>query len=938
MSTADTDPKTAADPAASVAAADEVRVTPRPVREEQAWREIGHTDFAPGVRWALVIGFLTFITLVPLVQLLVPDAVFARLLGHQAGADEPAEGAAVLRATVLAISDPPQRDGVYDDFLMRLRVQVDDGSAVGVSASEVVLVVTAMRDSAVLPVAAVEPGATIQVVPKPWAEVEPDLAGINASELPGALDASVETWYAAAIAVEGARELPAGMDFMGAWVGRGGDLPADARVGLGAGMAQAWADADGLLGGFLAANGHLARRIKLYETGLDDNAVLSLALRPSVQSLMTRLGVGNEQAFVGRDGWLFYAPGVTALTGPGFLDAKQLARRARSGDGFSEPPQPDPRTAIIDFRDQLAARGVELVLLPTPVKPSIHPGQLSGRMSDATEPVRNRSFEAFIADLQAAGVRVFDPASILMQAAADGDGYLATDTHWRPAAMTAVAEALAAELAGDLPAVPSPGWQRGAAEFTQLGDIGTMLELPAGQSVVAAETARIQPVRDAQGRSWRADARADVLLLGDSFTNIYHLEGMGWGASAGFAEQLAVELDRPLDLLARNDAGAHASRQMLVDALTRDPLRLRGKRVVIWQFAERELAVGDWKLLALPDVQPAMEPDQPTLALGPALTEPAAAPAAFAAIAEAAEHRAVVGLDDWLFVTSELKHLGSAPFWGEHVDDPDMDPVRAIADLHNQLYDLGIDLVLAPVPPRAVIYPDKVFASVPVDDAGHPQRLDPTLQACYEALRAEGVDVLDLTDRFIAARADDAEQGPIMCEQDTHWSPRGVQLAAREVYDHVADLEWVEEAELTEVEAGEPQVIEYVGDLVDRVPDHPVTVSRATITPVSDAGEAPFADDSPVLVLADSHGLVFSSGGDMHAEAAGFAEHLAAEFVFPVDRMARRGSGSTVRTDLARRFLGDRSAADAKRVVVYVFAARFLTESRHWRLVPLTQP
>ena len=29
--------------------ADEVRVTPRPYREEQAWQEIGQTEFAPGM-------------------------------------------------------------------------------------------------------------------------------------------------------------------------------------------------------------------------------------------------------------------------------------------------------------------------------------------------------------------------------------------------------------------------------------------------------------------------------------------------------------------------------------------------------------------------------------------------------------------------------------------------------------------------------------------------------------------------------------------------------------------------------------------------------------------------------------------------------------------------------------------------------------------------
>jgi len=47
----------------------------------------------------------------------------------------------------------------------------------------------------------------------------------------------------------------------------------------------------------------------------------------------------------------------------------------------------------------------------------------------------------------------------------------------------------------------------------------------------------------------------------------------------------------------QNDQGSFATRAML----QQDPGRLDGKRVVIYQFAERELADGDWKMLTLPN-------------------------------------------------------------------------------------------------------------------------------------------------------------------------------------------------------------------------------------------------------------------------------------------------------------------------------------------------
>jgi alginate O-acetyltransferase complex protein AlgJ len=91
-----------------------------------------------------------------------------------------------------------------------------------------------------------------------------------------------------------------------------------------------------------------------------------------------------------------------------------------------------------------------------------------------------------------------------------------------------------------------------------------------------------------------------VLLLGDSFTNVFSDEGLGWGGGAGLAEQLAYRLQRPVDRVAQNAGGAWAARQALRRELRSDPARLDGARVVVYQFAERELAFGDWREVEWP--------------------------------------------------------------------------------------------------------------------------------------------------------------------------------------------------------------------------------------------------------------------------------------------------------------------------------------------------
>jgi alginate O-acetyltransferase complex protein AlgJ len=94
----------------------------------------------------------------------------------------------------------------------------------------------------------------------------------------------------------------------------------------------------------------------------------------------------------------------------------------------------------------------------------------------------------------------------------------------------------------------------------QTGDIVPMLDLPEGQRLYPPESVWLRRVVNADGTVWRSSREADVLVLGDSFSNVYSLESMGWGTSAGFVEQLSYALRRPIDRILQNDDGAFATR------------------------------------------------------------------------------------------------------------------------------------------------------------------------------------------------------------------------------------------------------------------------------------------------------------------------------------------------------------------------------------------
>ena len=199
---------------------------------------------------------------------------------------------------------------------------------------------------------------------------------------------------------------------------------------------------------------------------------------------------------------------------------------------------------------------------------------------------------------------VFDVLGELREerAAAHRPLYLTTDTHWRPETVELVAERLATfvEQHVALPSRPPIEYQATRIGVTNTGDTTRLLDLPDRRSIYRPETASIRRItRGGNADPWRADPDANILLLGDSFSTVFSLGVMGWGDSAGLAEQLSFALQRPIDRLSQNDNGAYASRELLATELRRGRDRLAGKRVVVYQFASRELGQGDWRFVDL---------------------------------------------------------------------------------------------------------------------------------------------------------------------------------------------------------------------------------------------------------------------------------------------------------------------------------------------------
>ncbi len=353
----------------------------------------------------------------------------------------------------------------------------------------------------------------------------------------------------------------------------------------------------GLAGSEKGQGRSLLRHIQEYEKALEKRSVLSAAAQPWVQwAQLASARQGNEKVMLGRGGWLFYRPCVEFVTGPAFSGA---ARPLRPNE--DAPRHTDPFPAIVKFHEDLKALGIDLVLVPVPVKATICPERLAGRYDPSLGPPVNLSLKAFFRRLEEKGVAVVDLTPALWEARQREDLFLPLDSHWTPRGMGLFASALAAELKRRFPCLKNPvaAYETRSVRASNRGDLFDMLRLPPRAEPFPETAVDLEQVIDAgTGKPVESDESSPVVLLGDSAANIFSADSMKWGAHAGLAEHLCLRLQRPLHWIAVNGGAATEARKRLAGE------GVAGKALVLWQFIMRDLTHPDpkagWETFPLP--------------------------------------------------------------------------------------------------------------------------------------------------------------------------------------------------------------------------------------------------------------------------------------------------------------------------------------------------
>jgi len=246
-------------------------------------------------------------------------------------------------------------------------------------------------------------------------------------------------------------------------------------------------------------------------------------------------------------------------------------------------------------------------------------------------------------------------------------------------------------------------------------------------------------------------------------------------------------------------------------------------------------------------------------------------------------------------------------------------PVPLLVELAEQLRSVGVEFIYVPITPKWAIYPDAISDAAKPDAEGRIPRVNPEGRVLFEALQDKGVTAIDLTEPFVRERY--GKHGPVHFRHDTHWSPAGMEVAARAVANVIRTRAWYRSIPKQhtgmKAEWG-PGKRDSTGDLGNFIggiygDDNPMRDWPIENPDVRYISGIDLRDDALVVVIGDSNIAAFPYDFN-------FSAQLAYELGIQVDEVATAVEGC--RRDLGRKFARHPECLFGKKVVIWLHTGR----------------
>lgn len=293
------------------------------------------------------------------------------------------------------------------------------------------------------------------------------------------------------------------------------------------------------------------------------------------------------------------------------------------------------------------------------------------------------------------------------------------------------------------------------------------------------------------------------------------------------------------------------------------------------------------------------------------------------------------GRDGWLFSATEVAAVARAGSTAP--------ALASIADYAGQLRSINCDLIVVPVPPKTLVYPDKVARAtkLPGKRKSVP-RLDGHWSAALQSLESRNIRTVDLLPVFLEARRSGAAEPYTMTS--SAWSPQGAQLAAAAIAKAVLQSGASRLAGSVEGITREPAQLSFLGSLGTGTTPNPkpealtaMNVGRIEGDKVRSVSFS--TSGSNLLLMGDSSAVLsWRENGNPIGSSGAFsslADHLAATLGGIPDVLSAPGDGRNApRLRIMRERTAGRNPLAATKAIVWVVPMTDLA-SANWQSVPL---
>jgi len=286
------------------------------------------------------------------------------------------------------------------------------------------------------------------------------------------------------------------------------------------------------------------------------------------------------------------------------------------------------------------------------------------------------------------------------------------------------------------------------------------------------------------------------------------------------------------------------------------------------------------------------------------------------------EQMGVKGKNDWVFFKKDFEYMTAGDLAGQAKDK---NAIPHLVDLKKYLDGKNINLLFVAVPNKSEVYFEQLpVAAVPKDALA---LVNPWGRKFLKDVQEAGVEVIDLLPHFLAAKKEDSNhKEPVYQKQDTHWTNRGLEIAAQLIADRITRYAWYEETAKASAVAYtmHDTIFQRQGDIIERLPEAdrsaypPVTLAAKQVVCPDGAAYKQNLPDAPVLLMGDSFTGVFEL---VDCKSAGVGSHIAAKTGLPVDIITSWGGGPLVRDKVMR---GRAKNMGSKRLIIYMMVARDL--------------